>query len=261
MAVPARGCNCGVCPLYRDNAAAAEPICSGCNTDCAYCGCARAGGGAGCGRCPVRCGSRTDIAAWLADVGGTLRFTGLEALARVRISADLPAFVPQVHGYVGELDAELGWPAYAIGLRRVFSWRTATLYPAFVAGVPARATLGLRPGQLAVLAGYADDPLVEAFWTRRRQLIPALARQRWDLVLAPNYSMYGKAALLQQMQAPFERGEGVSRGLQHLAEQRCHADLADSTPAMLDIAFVTDARSLCLLQGRGGPRGGGAAAG
>jgi hypothetical protein len=38
---------------------------------------------------------------------------------------------------------------------------------------------------------YGDDPLIEAFWTRRRSLIPAIARQGWDLVLAPNFSMYG----------------------------------------------------------------------
>src|SRR6202022_3711194 len=36
-----------------------------------------------------------------------------------------------------------------------------------------------------------DDPLVEAFWTGRRRLIPAMAAQRWDVVLAPNFSLFG----------------------------------------------------------------------
>jgi hypothetical protein len=81
--------------------------------------------------------------------------------------------------------------------------------------------MGLRPGQLAVLVGYGLDPLVgygldplvEAVWTRKASLLAELARQRWDLVLAPNYSMYGKAALLHQMQGTFEIGNAQLRGL------------------------------------------------
>ena len=185
---PARGCDCSVCPFFVGNPAAAEPICSGCNTDCGYCGCARAGGGPGCSQCPVRCGSRVDIGAWMDDVAGTLAFddvvTGLE------LPAGLPAFIPQVDG--GELeglDAQLAWPAYAIGLRRVISPKTLEVYPGF-AGTAAGG-MGLRPGQLAVLVGYGLDPLVEAVWTRKASLLPRLAAQGWDLVLAPNYSMYG----------------------------------------------------------------------
>jgi hypothetical protein len=55
----------------------------------------------------------------------------------------------------------------------------------------AHQALQLRDDQLAILVGYGEDPLVEAFWTRRHDLIPQLAAQRWDLVLACNYSMYG----------------------------------------------------------------------
>ena len=77
-----------------------------------------------------------------------------------------------------------------MGLRRVFSPDSLRLYPRY-ARVDAHQALGLRPGQLAVLVGYADDPLVEAFWTRRRSLVPAIAAQGWDLVLTPNYSLFG----------------------------------------------------------------------
>jgi len=118
-------------------------------------------------------------------------------LRRHRLGADpprrLPAFVPQVDGgAVTELDAQLRWPAYAVGLRRVFSPKTFTVYPRW-RNTTARAALGLRPGQLAVLAGYGEDPLVEALWTRRHRdgIIDQLAAQRWDLVLACNYSIYG----------------------------------------------------------------------
>jgi hypothetical protein len=186
---PAPGCDCRRCPFFTGNPEAAEPICSGCNPDCSYCGCSRAGGGSKCGQCPVRCGSRTDIGAWMAEVGGTLSFDDVAFSSA--IPAGLPPFVPQVDGHdVPALDADLGWGAYAVGLRRVLSPTSFEVYPKF-RGLTARAALGLSPGQLAVLAGYGEDPLVEGFWTRRRTLIPRLAEQAWDLVLAPNYSMYG----------------------------------------------------------------------
>ena len=186
---PARGCDCGVCPFFMANPRAPEPICSGSNSDCSYCGCARGEGGSGCGECPIRCGSRVDISAWMADVGGTLCFDDL--VVEANLPAGLPRFVPQVDGHdVARFDAGLAWPAYGLGLRRVFSPRTHRIYPRFD-GVGAHQALGLRPGQLAVLVGYGEDPLVEAFWTRRAELIAAVAAQEWDLVLAPNYSMYG----------------------------------------------------------------------
>lgn len=187
--VPAPSCDCSRCPFFTGNQAAPEPICSGCNPDCSYCGCSRAGGGTKCGQCPVRCGSRTDIGAWMADVGGTLSFD--DVVFSGGVPAGLPRFVPQVDGHdVPALDVDLSWGAYAVGLRRVLSPTSFEVYPKF-RGLTAKAALGLGPGQLAVLAAYGEDPLVEGFWTRRRALIPKVAEQGWDLVLAPNYSMYG----------------------------------------------------------------------
>ena len=189
LIAPAAGCDCRTCAFFTGNPKAVEPICSGCNTDCAYCGCARAGGGSKCARCPIRCGSRVDISAWMADAGGTLAFD--DVVLGLELPADLPAFVPQVDGGdLATLDAGLEWPAYALGLRRVISPKTLAVYPRF-AGRSAAEGMGLRPGQLAVLVGYGLDPLVEAVWTRKASLLPEIARQRWDLVLAPNYSMYG----------------------------------------------------------------------
>jgi Domain of unknown function (DUF4417) len=185
VVAPAAGCDCQVCPFFVDNPAAVEKLCSGTNTDCAYCGCTRAGGG--CGQCPVRCGSRVDIEAWMGDVGGTLSFDDI----RLDAVPGLPRFIPQVDGHdLAGFDAGLAWPAYGIGLRRVLSPDTLRIYPRFD-GVDAHVALGLGAGQLAVLVGYADDPLVEAFWTGRRRLIPAIAAQRWDVVLAPNFSLFG----------------------------------------------------------------------
>jgi hypothetical protein len=128
----------------------------------------------------------------MRDVGGTLALGGIRVPGA--LPAGLPALIPQVASIpaIARLDEGLGWPAYAAGLRRVFSWRTHTLYPK-LAGRTAREALGLGEGQLAVLAMYGDDPLIEGYWTWRhaRGLAAALAAQQWDLVLGPNFSVYG----------------------------------------------------------------------
>lgn len=195
---PAVACDCDHCPFYRGDPSRGvlpgpEPVCSGCNTRCGYCGCARTStrvsSGSPCAQCPIRCGSRTDMATWMADVGGTFGFEDLQV--RAPIPAGLPAFVPMLDGAasVAELDLDLHWPAYAVGFTRVVSRITARVKPRF-SRQTARQALGLRADQLAVLVGYGEDPLVEAFWTHRSELIPAVAAQGWDLVLSPNYSMY-----------------------------------------------------------------------
>lgn len=219
---PAAGCDCRSCPLFMGNPQAPEPICSGCNSDCAYCGCARAEASsphsAPCSRCPIRCGSRTDIDAWMCDVGGTLCFDDVR-LEGLGLPDGLPSVIPQVDGSnIPELDCDLGWPAYAVGLRRVVSPTTYRVYPRYVDSGSAHQTLGLDERQLAVLVGYADDPLVEAVWTRRHQLVPQLAAHGWDLVLACNYSMYANWPRAEQLL-------NFRRSLL-LADQLCRAGVA-----------------------------------
>ena len=189
---PAPGCDCSICPFYIHNAQAVEPICSGCNTDCAYCGCAKPQSGSpdACAQCPIRCGSRVDIADWMTDVAGTLQFDDID-FDDLSLPAGLPAYVPQVDTTeLGNLDGGLHWPAYAMRLRGVFSPITHSIVPGFT-DTTARAAMGLADDQLTVLVGYGEDPLVEAFWTRRFELTDQLVTQEWDLVLAPNFSMYG----------------------------------------------------------------------
>ncbi|MFB9802325.1 hypothetical protein [Streptomonospora salina] len=139
----------------------------------------------------MRCGSRDNIGDWMADVGGTLAFDDVDIACE--LPRGLPSYIPQTDGTgIPDLDDHLDWPAYAVGLRRVFSPRTFELFPRW-RDASAHDLLGLKPGQLAVLSGYGEDPLVEAFWTRRRRdaLVERIAAQGWDLVLACNYSVYG----------------------------------------------------------------------
>jgi len=134
----------------------------------------------------------------MTDIGGTVRFSGLKVPGTL---PDLPTFIPQVDGHdVPALDAQLRWPAYALGLRRVLSPATYTVYPRF-RNTTAHRALGLRTGQKAVLVGYAEDPLVEAYWTRRARdgYAEVLAAQEWDLVLTPNASMYFNQPRAEQL--------------------------------------------------------------
>jgi hypothetical protein len=128
----------------------------------------------------------------MADTGGTVALGGTRVPGT--LPAGLPPLIPQVASIpaIPRLDEHLRWPAYAVGLRRVFYWRTHQFYPK-LKGRSARDVLGLGAGQLAVLAMYGDDPLVEGWWTwrRARGLAAEIAAQGWDLVLGPNYSVYG----------------------------------------------------------------------
>ncbi len=193
--LPAAGCDCSRCDFYIHNPDAREPVCSGSNTDCDYCGCGRAGEAtelaeSGCYQCSIRCGSRVDIAAWMTDIGSTVSFDDID-LRELELTQSLPAYIPQVDTKdLTKLNAALDWPAYAIGLRRVVSDATYAMLPGFT-GRTAHDALGLNPDQAAVLVGYGLDPLVEAVWTRKTGLIQQLAAQQWDLVLAPNFSAYG----------------------------------------------------------------------
>ncbi|GLY38981.1 hypothetical protein Amsp01_050050 [Amycolatopsis sp. NBRC 101858] len=189
---PAAHCDCRRCPWYSGDDAepgvVIAPLCSGCNADCSYCGCARKA----CESCPIRCGSRTDIDAWMRDVGGTLEFDDLTV--STLLPPRIPAFIPQVDGSsVADLDSGVHWPAYAVGLRRVFSPRTHALYPRWTDGRTAAEILEVPDTTLTVLTGYGEDPLVEAFWSARRRddLVERIAALRFGLVLAPNYSIYG----------------------------------------------------------------------
>jgi hypothetical protein len=131
----------------------------------------------------------------MADVGNTLLFDDVPRPAG--IPAGMPLLVPVVDGKATSLDERIEWPAYGIGLRRVFSPLTWDFKPIWKehteAGHEATAhdALQVPAARKIILVGYGTDPLVEAFWTRRHALYPVIAMKKFDLVLSPNYSLYG----------------------------------------------------------------------
>jgi len=138
----------------------------------------------------VRCARRLDAGLWVRDAEGL----GFKELRWTQHPLpNLPRFIPQVDGHrLRAFDEGLSWPAYAIGLRRVFSLQTGKLRRAWQ-GRTAREVLRAPVEMKLVLAGYGTDPLIERFWTNqhRERLIEQVASLGFDLVLAPNYSVYG----------------------------------------------------------------------
>ena len=168
---------CETCPFLD--------ICGGWNEQCSFCGCTR-----DCSRCSVRCARRLDAGLWVRDAKGL----GFKELPWTQHPLpNLPRFIPQVDGHrLRAFDEGLSWPAYAIGLRRVFSLQTGKLRRAWQERT-AREVLRAPVEMKLVLAGYGTDPLIERFWTNqhRERLIEQVASLGFDLVLAPNYSVYG----------------------------------------------------------------------
>jgi hypothetical protein len=124
----------------------------------------------------------------MADVGGTFSFDDIKAPSA--LPAGIPKLIPVVDGVATDLDNRTAWPAYGIGLRRVFSPLTWDYKPLWAEG-SAHDALRVPADRKIILVGYGTDPLVEAFWTRRHDLYGTLAEKKFDLVLSPNYSMYG----------------------------------------------------------------------
>lgn len=127
----------------------------------------------------------------MADVGGTLSFDDID-LGPAGLPVGLPRFVPVMDAdTMTAFHRRIRWPAYALGFRRVFSHESLKLKPRFLKRSP-HDILELDGGQLAVLVGYGEDPLVEGYWTRRHAdgVIDRIAEAGWDLILAPNYSVY-----------------------------------------------------------------------
>lgn len=203
---PAAGCNCAACPFYTGNPDAPEPVCSGRNTSCSWCGCSVRNthlprgpvDSTPCATCAVRCGSRSDISGWMGDIGGTVTFDDIR-LSRWPWDERLPTFVPLLDSSASatKMGQRFAWPAYGVPLRRVIS-RTPgrsgelALQPRWERD-GAHACLDLDPHrQAAVLVGYAPDATLERFWQRRHAdgLIERIAAMGFDLVTTPDFSVF-----------------------------------------------------------------------
>lgn len=170
-------------------------FCSGPNSDDAYASCARASApifAGGCANCSIVCANRMDIANWVADVGDSMAFDDID----LDQSAwrGLPILIPQTDGSpAGNFHALAKPPAWAIGMRRVFSQDSWELMPKWSSKGIVDQAMGLPEGTPTVFVGYGTDPVVENWWSRRLRdrLVARTAQVGFELVLAPNYSLYG----------------------------------------------------------------------
>lgn len=141
----------------------------------------------------MRCGYRDDIARWLANVGGSL---DLDTIPWPHVPIPDPGpLVPLLAGPMGTLPA---WPAY--GVR--WSWLLSdaqqpavpggsAIRPAWTAGRRPADVAGAPAGAVMVAAMVGPDGPIERYWTCHRASEEDLARAGFDIVIGPNYSVYG----------------------------------------------------------------------
>jgi hypothetical protein len=139
-----------------------------------------------------------DVGAWMQSVKGTLKFDDIQL---DQPDLNLPVLVPQSDGSpVTKFHTEAPHQMWAVGLRRVYSTTTWKLTPKYSTQTPQEA-FGVPETTQTLLSMFGTDPIVEAFWARRKQdgLVEKIANQGWDLILPPNYSLYGNWPRAMQM--------------------------------------------------------------
>jgi len=184
------GCDCRPAYLFNGQPEAWSPACSGWPQPTApIAAVARARRRLHFARCPLSCGSRVDISAWMAYSGGTLAFARRAWF--LELAGGSAAFVPQVDGgYLATLYA--GWmPADALGLRRCDQPpRTLRVYPSFAGRSAAEGNGAPQPsgGARRLLPG---SPRRGVSGRRKVSPAPASSPPSAGPVLSPNYSCTG----------------------------------------------------------------------
>ncbi|MDI3297645.1 MAG: hypothetical protein QJR08_00585 [Bacillota bacterium] len=183
--------------------------CGGPSPACAWCGCFRRP----CAACPVRCCRRDDADAWLADVGGTLDLApGSPPWPAIRLP-EIPDLVPLVAGRLPEgLTPPEGIPLWLARQDLVLS-AGGGVQPRW-GRRPAREVLGAPDGALIGASLAGPDPPIERLWTNQhRGGLDGIARAGFDVVVGPNYSIYGD-------QPRFEHRLNLKRSLLFAARLR-----------------------------------------
>lgn len=181
MATPALNCYCDRCRFFN--------VCGGCHKACSRALCARP-----CSSCDVRCVRRRDAADWVWDAGGSLELT--VSVRWPGVQGDWPPIVPEVDGSrMAEYDAVMSWSAYAVG--PVHAHVLTALGDAVSPGWRsrrAREKLGLPERKKILLHLFGPDELLESLWRHQHanRVWEEIAALEFDLVLGPNFSVYGE---------------------------------------------------------------------
>lgn len=159
-------------------------ICGGPSPDCAFCACE---GVRPCRSCGIRCAYREDEPEWLADVGGTLELHDV-SWTKLPLPDGLPRYIPVIKPRRGLPP----WPAYAVPLDKLLVDGGRRFSQRWLRETP-QVNCGLPPSTRMVASLLGPDPEIEGFWQYqfRGGLLDQLAAMGFDLVIAPNYSVYG----------------------------------------------------------------------
>lgn len=131
------------------------------------------------------------------DVGGTLELDGLP-WPKVPLPEGLPRIIPVLGGPLrGGAPA---WPAYGVRWSWFMARGGADVRPPWLTGTPQSAAR-VPPDSAMVLSLVGPDPPIEALWTYqfRNRLWEKIRKGRWNLVIGPNYSVYGDQPRMEHL--------------------------------------------------------------
>lgn len=159
--------------------------CGGPSLTCAFCSCRQT---RPCDQCHIRCCLRRDVDRWLLDVGGDIE---LDDTPWVHVPTPrVPAFVPVLGGVVSPLPR---WPIWGVRAQAFLSKDGGAVQKRWLSGRTPQEIIGAPPDAAVALTLVGTDPLIERLWTMQwaGDLWAAIARAGFDLVIGPNYSVYG----------------------------------------------------------------------
>ncbi|OPY61138.1 MAG: hypothetical protein A4E56_02245 [Pelotomaculum sp. PtaU1.Bin065] len=178
------GRDCDTCRFLMD-------FCPGCSEDCGASACKDRQ----CMRCDYLCPGRPGAIAFLNSLGGP-EFPTLKG-QKVKWPGQVPQLLPAVATRFTEMPAPGQLPWVAMNAARMVISR------AYEAGGLRRDKGNMRgfarvhKDTKIVLHMYIPDPPLEAFWRTREKFYPAL--REFDLVIAPNFSVYTDSPMLEHL--------------------------------------------------------------
>ncbi len=174
---------------------ACRPFCGGCPGGCAVLGVCRRPGFC-TNPCADPCGASARAWAEVAGMGLGMPTAGL-ACPRMKLPAYMPTMIDNRRVGTAACEDWRGVPIVAIKAKDLLSGRPG--HRRVKSPQEARERFGVPEGVRLAAHFYDRDHRLEEVWTRRAAMLPAL--RGYDLVFAPNFSVYEDAPRLSHLLA------------------------------------------------------------
>lgn len=184
MKKSACGRDCGTCRFFMD-------LCPGCPEECRASACSDGQ----CTRCDYLCPGRPGAIAFLNSMGGP-EFPVLKG-RKVKWPGEVPQLLPAVATRFTKMPAPGQLPWVAMNAARMVISRAYDTGGLRRNNGTMREFARIHKDTRMALHMYIPDPPLEAFWRTREKIYPSL--REFDLVIAPNFSVYSDSPRLEHL--------------------------------------------------------------